>query len=178
MIQRLVGMWQGRGLVCALALCAAVSLGCGRPAPPPPRFLQVDIETSPTSTDPRFAIDAIAARVNELVFNSLVRLDNRGEMVGDLAESIERPDDLRIIFHLKSGIRFSDGRELTARDVKFTYDSILDPSSASAKRGGLSQLKSIEAPDERTIVMTTIAPYAPAMEMGLYGIVPQARPRR
>ena len=78
--------------------------------------------------------------------------------MGDLAESFERPDDTRVVFHLKSGIRFSDGRELTARDVKFTYDSIIDPALASAKRAGLTELKSIEAPDDRTIVITTTRP--------------------
>ena len=108
----------------------------------------------------------------ELIFDSLVKIDRNGRFVGDLAESFERPDDTRVVFHLKSGIRFSDGRELTARDVKFTYDSIIDPALASAKRAGLTELKSIEAPDDRTIVITTTRPYAPALEMGLYGVVP------
>src|SRR5581483_11549218 len=110
-------MRRGPGMVGALALCAA--LGCGRPAPPPPRFLQVDIENSPTSTDPRFATDAISSRINELVFDSLVRVDRHGRFVGQLAESFERPDETHIVFHLKRGIRFSNGREMTARDVKY-----------------------------------------------------------
>jgi peptide/nickel transport system substrate-binding protein len=175
MIQRLVVM-RKKGLpACVAALCA-LTFGCTRPSPPPPRYLQVDIETSPTATDPRLATDVFSARVNELVFDSLVRVDDRGRLVGDLAGSIERPDDLGIIFHLKHGIRFSDGRELTSRDVKFTYESILDPALQSAKRGGLKQLKTIEAPDEYTIVMTTSEPYAPAIEMGMYGIVPAGTP--
>jgi peptide/nickel transport system substrate-binding protein len=175
MVQRLVEKRRGRQPACVAIVCA-LAFGCARPSPPPPRYLQVDIETSPISTDPRVATDVFSSRVNELVFDSLVRIDERGQFVPDLAESIERPDDLRIVFHLKRGIRFSDGREFTARDVKFTYQSILDPALRSAKRGGLKQLKSIEAPDDYTIVMTTWGPYAPAMEMGMYGIVPQGTP--
>jgi peptide/nickel transport system substrate-binding protein len=144
--------------------------------PSPPRYLQVDIESSPTATDPRFATDAISSRIMELIFDSMVKIDRNGRLVGDLAESIERPDDTRIIFHLKSGVRFSDGRELTSRDVKFTYDSILDRRSASPKRAVLEQLKSIEIPDERTVVITTTGTYAPALEMGTYGIVPAGTP--
>ena len=119
MIQRLVGMRKpkGRATVRALALCAALSLGCGRPVPPPARYLQVDIESSPTATDPRFATDAISSRIMELIFDSMVKIDRSGRLVGDLAESVERPDDTRIVFHLKSGMHFSDGRELTSRDV-------------------------------------------------------------
>jgi peptide/nickel transport system substrate-binding protein len=178
MIQRLVEMRKrkGRATAVALALCVALAFGCGRPAPPPARYLQVDIETSPTATDPRFATDAISSRIMELIFDSMVKIDRNGRLVGDLAESIERPDDTHIIFHLKSGMRFSDGRELTSRDVKFTYDSILDRWSASPKRAGLEQLKSIEIPDEHTVVITTTRPYAPALEMGTYGIVPAGTP--
>ncbi len=168
-------MRRGRGVAGAIVLCV-VALGCVRPAPVPPRFLQVDIETSPTATDPRFATDAISSRIDELIFDSLVKVDRKGEFVGDLAESIERPDDTRVIFHLKSGIRFSDGRELTSRDVKFTYDSIRDYATASPKRAGLDEIKSLETPDDHTVVITTARPYAPAMEMAMYGIVPAGTP--
>jgi peptide/nickel transport system substrate-binding protein len=178
MIQTQVGERKRRGRATAhvLALCAALGFGCGRPLPPPARYLQVDIETSPTATDPRFATDAISSRIMELIFDSMVKVDRNGRLVGDLAESIERPDDTHIIFHLKSGMRFSDGRELTSRDVKFTYDSILDRGSASPKRAALEQLKSIEIPDQHTVVITTAHPYAPALEMGTYGIVPAGTP--
>ncbi len=144
--------------------------------PRPAGTIQVDIETSPPSTDPRFATDATSSRLNELIFDSLVKTDRDGRLVGSLAESIERPSVTEIIFHLRHGVRFSDGRELTARDVKFTYDSILAPESLSAKRAGFAELKSIEARDDYTIVMTTAHPYAPALELGLLGIVPADSP--
>lgn len=137
-----------------------------------PGAIQVDIETSPTSTDPRFATDATSSRINELIFDSLVKTDRNGQFVGHLADRIERPSPTEIVFHLKHGVRFSDGRELTARDVIFTYDSILAPESMSPKRAGIEQLKSIDAPDDYTVVMTTAHPYAPALEMATEGIVP------
>ncbi len=160
------------------ALCwLALGSACSRPNPrAPERFLRVDIETSPTSTDPRYATDAISSRVNELVFDSLIRLDRNGEFVGDLAESIERPSPSVVVFHLRRGVRFGTGRELTARDVKFTYDSILAPAAVSPKRAGLAQLASIDAPDAYTVVMTTRGPYAPALELAMQGIVPVGTP--
>jgi peptide/nickel transport system substrate-binding protein len=169
------------------AACAALSVSalwallflaaCSRRgAVTPANYLQVDIETSPTSLDPRFATDAISSRVNELTFDSLVAIDAHGAFRGELAEAVERPAPTVLVFHLRRGVRFADGRRLTARDVKFTYDSTLDPRSLSPKRAALAPLKSIEATGDYTVTMTTRAPYAPALAMATLGIVPAGTP--
>jgi peptide/nickel transport system substrate-binding protein len=141
-----------------------------------PGTIQVDLETSPTSTDPRFGTDATSSRVNELIFDSLVRNDRNGQFENRLAQSIEHPSPTRTVYHLNHGVRFSDGRELTARDVLFTYNSILAPESMSPKRASLEELKSIEAPDDYTVVITVAHPYAPAVEIATEGIVPVGTP--
>ena len=136
----------------------------------------MDIETSPTALDPRYATDAISERIDELMFDPLVRLDSYGGFRGDLAESVERTSPTEIIFHLRHGVHFSDGRELTARDVKYTFDFVIDRKNRSPKAGGLEQLARIDAPDDHTIKMTTRGPYAPALEMAMLGIVPAGTP--
>ncbi len=176
--------WESAGIVTtakAIA-CAAIVLlldlaGCARPAPlAPPGYLQIDLPTSPTAIDPRIAADAISSRVAELIYDSLVRLDRNGEFVGDLAESFERPSPTAIVFHLRRNVRFSDGRPFTARDVKFTYDSILDPATLSIKRAGLVELTAVTIADDYTLTMTTRRPYAPALAMATIGIVPYGSP--
>src|SRR5712664_2289726 len=168
----------GRAAALAVAIvCAVAFAACEKPEPlTGPDFLHVDIATSPTSLDPRFASDAISTRLDELIYDSMVRVDGNGSYVNDLAESVERPSPAAIIFRLRHGVRFSDGRELTARDVKYTYDSVLAPESLSAKRGSLEELKSFDIPDDYTIVMTTKHPYAPALELASQGIVPYGTP--
>jgi peptide/nickel transport system substrate-binding protein len=160
------------------AVALALWAGC---APPEnrlaPSFIQVDIETSPI-LDPRFATDAISQRIGELMFDPLVRLDSQGGFVGDLAESVERTSPTEIVFHLRHGVRFSDGRELTARDIKYTFDFVLDPANLAPKRGGLQPLSSIDVVDDYTIKMTTHTPYAPALEMAMLEIVPYGAPSR
>jgi peptide/nickel transport system substrate-binding protein len=166
-------------LVVAVAAAAFVWTVGGRhhAAPAAPSgYLQVDVETSPIALDPRFATDAISSRVDELVFDALVRADAHGQFLSDLAESFERPGPTTLVFHLRQGLRFSDGRPLTARDVKYTYDSILDPATISPKRAGLKRLASIAAPDDATVVITTKGPYAPALEMATLGVVPYRTP--
>ncbi len=164
-------------LAAQIAVALVALAGCdGRRIDRSPGYIQVDIEISPTSTDPRFATDALSSRINELIFDSLVKTDRNGQFVGHLADNIGRPSATEILFHLKHGVRFSDGRELTARDVLFTYNSILAPASMSPKRASLEELKSIDAPDDYTVVMTTARAYAPALEMATEGIVPAGTP--
>ncbi len=166
-----------RLLVLAQIAAALIALaGCDRHNDRPPGTIQVDLEVSPTLTDPRFGTDAASSRVNELIFDSLVRNDRNGQFVGRLAQSIEHPSPTTTVYHLNHGVRFSDGRELTARDVLFTYNSILAPESMSPKRASLEELKSIEAPDDYTVAITVAHPYAPAVEIATEGIVPVGTP--
>jgi peptide/nickel transport system substrate-binding protein len=168
-----------RRLAFACAALAIALAGCAhRPARLAPGFIQVDIETSPTSLDPRFATDAVSERLDELLFDPLVRIDSDGKAAYDLAESVERTSPTELVFHLRRGIHFSDGRKLSARDVKYSYDSVLDPAVVSPKRGGFQELKSVEAVDDYTIRMTTRGPYAPALTMAMLDVVPDGTPSR
>jgi peptide/nickel transport system substrate-binding protein len=162
-------------MAAALVICAA----CAHPhTRRVPGFAQIDIETSPTALDPRYATDAISERIVELMYDPMVRLDSQGGFTGDLAEKVERISPSEIIFRLRHGVRFSDGRELTARDVKYTFDFVADRRNRSPKAAGLKQLKSIDVLDDYTVRMTTRGPYAPALEMAMLGIVPEGAPAR
>ncbi|HTW89412.1 MAG TPA: ABC transporter substrate-binding protein [Candidatus Binataceae bacterium] len=161
-------------VIMLLALLCAT--GCRTAATPRPGYLQVDIDTSPLSLDPRLGTDAISSRIDELLFDSLVRLDDHQHLVGDLAGSIERPAPTEMVFHLRLGLRFSDGRPLTARDVKYSYESLLAPGSLSPRRAMFSELASIATPDDATVIMSTRRPYAPALAMAMLGIVPAETP--
>lgn len=159
-------------------LVLAGAWGCTGEQPPPRGYIQVDIETSPTSLDPRYGTDAISERLNDLLFESMVKLDSRGEFAPELAEDIQRPSPTELIFHLRRDVRFNDGRPLTARDVKYSYDSVLDAKSGSPKRGGLVQIKSLEALNDYTIRMTTYGAYAPALELATLDVIPYGTPAR
>lgn len=163
----------GASIVFVLALAA-----CRSPAKLeiPANYLRVDIDSSPLSLDPRYATDAVSARIDELIFDSLLRLDQNGRFIGDLAASFEWHSPTALVFHLRPGVRLSDGRLLTARDVKYTYDSVLDPASLSPKRGGMEELAGVDAPDDATVILRTKRPYAPALELGLLNVVPADTP--
>src|SRR5450631_3034749 len=91
---------------------------------PDPNTLVMIIESSPTNLDPRVGIDAQSERIDELLFDSLVRRDEHFELKPWLAQSWEIPNLLTYVFHLRQGVRFHNGQPLTSRDVKWTLDSL------------------------------------------------------
>jgi peptide/nickel transport system substrate-binding protein len=125
---------------------------CSRSISTEPGVVNFLIESMPTNLDPRIGTDAPSERIDSLLFNSLVVLDAHRIPQSDLAETWDAPDPVTYVFHLRSGVRFHDGRPLTSADVKYTFDSILDGNVTTSKRGFLRLVKSIEAPDPATVI--------------------------
>ena len=134
------------------------------------------IESSPLNLDPRIGTDAQSERIGALIFDSLLRRDSHSNLHPWLAERWESPDSLTYIFHLRSGVRFHDGKPLTARDVRYTFQSLLSGKIASVKAATFSRIASIEAPDDSTVVFRLKEPYASFLwnlTQGSLGIVPE-----
>ncbi len=100
-------------------------------------------------------------------YSTLLRTDPTDatgtKVVGDLAESwtLSR-DGLTYTFKIRRGVKFHDGSMLTARDVKATYDKIVNPPSGvtSARKGQYTVIEAIEATDPQTIVFRLKHPSA------------------
>ncbi len=142
--------------------------------------LIVGLESNPTNLDPRFSTDAASSRINDLIFNRLFRKDENGEPVKDLVEEWEQPDPTTYCFRLRKGVRFHDGRTLDARDVQYTFQSLLDSSLGSPMSGSYQRVSSIECPDPYTVVFRLKEPYASFLVNLDVGILPRpfdSRPR-
>jgi peptide/nickel transport system substrate-binding protein len=167
-----------RRRIFALALIiVSIPAGCSyfRPKADPNTVVFL-IESAPTNLDPRIGADAYSAHLDGLIFSSLVAHDAQMNVIADLAERWETPDPLTYIFHLRQGVKFHDGRELTSADVKFTFDSIISGAVQTPKRGAFRLVTSTEAPDAHTFVFHLREPYASFL-FGLtrpsVGIVPR-----
>ena len=140
--------------------------------------LVIGLEGNPTTLDPRVARDAYSTRILPLLFHSLVQVDANAEVIPDLAQSWEQPEPLTVIFHLRAGPRFSDGREVRARDVVYTLQSLADPELRSARQALAQRLQEVTALDPRTVRLQLREPYAPLFTELVFGIVPEADARR
>jgi peptide/nickel transport system substrate-binding protein len=113
------------------------------------------------------SVDAASERVRTLMFNSLVRKNEKFDYVGELASNIQRSDDgLTYTFTLHDGVKFHDGRPLTSADAKYTLDLVFSSNfakSASFFEGSGENKKSyvarVDAPDARTVVITLTKPW-------------------
>lgn len=113
------------------------------------------------------SVDAASERVRTLIFNTLVKKDERFDYVGELASDIKRADDgLTFTFTLRDGVKFHDGRAFNSADVKYTLDLLLRSDFAKSASffegaGDTKQgyIKSVEAPDARTVVVTLVKPW-------------------
>ncbi len=153
-----------------LSLCLAA---CSKK--PDPDTLVMIIESSPTNLDPRVGLDAQSERIDDLIFDDLFTRDEHLNVQPGLVERWEMPDPQTYVFHLRSGVRFHDGRPLTSRDVKWTFDSLLQGRILSTKAAAYRFVDHIEAPNASTIVFHLKEPDAPLLwnlSDGAIGIVP------
>jgi peptide/nickel transport system substrate-binding protein len=157
----------------ALASVVAVTLSCA--SKPDPNTLVMIIESSPTNLDPRVGLDAQSERIDDLIFDDLLTRDAHLNVAPGLAESWDTPDPLTYIFHLHHGVIFHDGSPLTARDVKWTFDSLLQGKIRSTKSATYRFVDHIDAPDDNTVVFHLKEPLATLLwnlSDGAIGIVP------
>src|SRR5215472_11046256 len=137
-------------------------LGCSSNHPDP-KTITMLIEFSPANLDPRVGTDAQSERIDELIFDSLVRKDEHFTIQPWLAERWDIPDPQTYIFHIRHGVHFHDGRPLTARDVKWTLDSVRDGTVITLKSAAFKLVDRVETNDDYTVTLHLKEPDAPLM---------------
>ena len=166
------GPW-ALGLVWILCL-GSFSACAGSEEAHEPSYLRVIIRASPTNFDPRVGTDEQSQRVHQLVYSHLMTIDSELRVAPGLAARLDNPDPLTYIAHLRSGVRFHDGRELTARDVVYTFGSFLDPDFVSARKGAYRMLESVKALDDYRVEFKLKEPFGSFPVQLVMQVVPDA----
>lgn len=127
----------------------------------------------PAAINPVLANDDASHALCALIFTGLVKLDQKGEPVPDLAESWTiSPDGKTYTFVLRTNARWQDGVPVTADDAVYTYKIMQDP-QYSGPFGAAWRDVSVEKVDDRTIKLTLQkGPYAPFLEYTAVGLLP------
>ena len=113
--------------------------------------------------------------VMRMVYNGLTDMSPNGELVPGVARSwTVSPEGDTYTFQLQPGVMFQDGKELTAADVKFTFESIIDPKTGSPLLGYVPNLKTVETPNKYTAVFRLNGPNVLMMPgISQLGILPK-----
>ncbi|HEY3489755.1 MAG TPA: ABC transporter substrate-binding protein [Candidatus Deferrimicrobiaceae bacterium] len=163
----------------ALLLAGILAIsGCRQRLPVDERTVVIALSGAPSSFDPRLATDAYSEQLLQMTHAGLMRRDTHGDLVPDLAQDFEMHSPVEIAFHLRPDLRFHDGREVTATDVRDTFVWILDSGNRSPHKSAFDILAGIDTPDRHTVVFRLKSPYAPFLAEMTRGIVPSGTPAR
>jgi peptide/nickel transport system substrate-binding protein len=160
---------------CVVLLCAVLLSGCSgglrHAAGGGQRgVLRIADVVDPSSLDPLLAHDQDTIGYDLLICQTLIGLDARNRLVPILVTRIPSrenhdisQDGTRITYHLRSGIRFADGKPLTSADVAFTYHAIMDSRNNVLSVDAYQRIASLATPDAHTVVIRLKSPWNAAV---------------
>lgn len=160
-----------RGPAALLAALLTVA-GCA----PAPRAtgtaLTIGQQQEPMSLNPALENGTSSMEWGLLLFNYLVKFDDRGRLVGNVATAVPSlgnggisRDGLTVTYHLRRGIRFADGTPLTARDCAWSIDAINNSRNNVQSRYGYDRIARAEARGDATLVLHLRRPFAPLLTL-------------
>lgn len=145
-----------KSLVLAFALVISTILAMPAAADEAdPVTLTVALTGAPTYLDPHIQASTDSYRVVTQIFDRLVELDADMNLVPVLAESWEVTDELTTVFHLRQGVKFHDGNEMTAEDVKYSLERCIASAGVNYNYLIISEINVI---DDYTVEFKTSTP--------------------
>lgn len=156
----------------AIALAALVPCACRKPV----QSVRVAIHSAPQSFDPHLQNEVLTTAVLSNLYDGLTEFDRESRIVPALAAEWTNPDDRTWVFRLRKGVRFHDGRELTAADVVFSLER-----ARKHPRTGLAsylvEVSSVREVDASTVEIRTARPFAALLaKLSPIAVVPRGAP--
>jgi peptide/nickel transport system substrate-binding protein len=137
--------------------------------------LTIDLPGDAATLDPHLQWNTDSYSIYRNIFDNLLTRDVKGEIVPQIAASWKYLDDKTIEFQIRDDVTFQDGSKLTADDVAFSINRIVDPKLKSPQLSQFDQIAKAEAISPTVVKMTTKSPY-PALlaQLVKLSIVPKA----
>jgi len=143
--------------------------------------LRIGVLRDIDSINPLLSAQSASTDIAQMLFSGLLKFNDRGESIPDVALAAPSeenggisPDGKTITYHLRRGVVFSDGHPLTAEDVVFTWQQLLNPKNNVPNHYPNDQAESVTAPDPHTVVVKLKVPSAPFLSYFMRGGVQRA----
>ncbi len=148
---------------CSSAATSTGSASSSSATPVPGGTLTAALTGNPSSMDPAAAGIYTSLQVLDNVFSKLITMDEKGQFIPELAASWKQVDDTTYVFTLVENAAFHNGEKFTAQDVKYTFERIADPKTASSYASAYSAIKTIEVTSPTEVVFHLSEPFAPLL---------------
>ena len=161
--------WKCVALSTALALAA-----CGGPSTNAAGgagargVVRIAVQQDAKTLNPILASNTVDVFIQRFMFEPLLSADPHGNPVPMLATQVPTrenggisQDGLTITYHLRKNARWSDGKPVTAGDVAFSWNAIMNPANNAVSRHGYDDVARIDTPDQQTAVVHLKTPFAP-----------------
>lgn len=136
--------------------------------------LQLATASNPSRLNPILATDSSSSEITGFLFNGLVKYDKDSKkIIGDLASNFYFVDNKTLIFELKKGVKWHDGVEFSAKDVLFTYQTLISDKIVSPYSAGFRFVKDVKILDKYKIEVIYKTAYFKALETWMMGILPE-----
>jgi peptide/nickel transport system substrate-binding protein/oligopeptide transport system substrate-binding protein len=124
------------------------------------------INGDPVTLDPAYCVTLLDCHLSALIYNGLVRFNERGEVVADLAKSWSlSKDGLTWTFNLRKGVKFQNGNDLTAEDVVYSLERLRDPAVSSPRSWLLTNVKQVVADSATKLRIVLTRPFSPLLSL-------------
>jgi len=134
--------------------------------------LRVASQRSPNTLNPLLSGFTTEGFVNRLSFDTLVSVDGSGKNTVPILATVVpteanggiSKDGLTITYHLHSGVKWHDGVPFSSKDVKFSWQAMMNPANNVNERVGYEEVKSVDTPDANTVVFHLKRKFAPFVD--------------
>jgi len=135
--------------------------------------LHMSISASPARVNPILSTDSVSSQITRWIFNALVTYDKDAKIKTELAKSYKFLDDTTLEFELRKDILWSDGEPFSAKDVLFTYSTIISPKIFTPYSSSFKHIESVKMINDHKIVVKYKYPYFKALETWMMEILPE-----
>jgi peptide/nickel transport system substrate-binding protein len=130
--------------------------------------VRVAVQSEPKNLNPILASNTTDGMIAAFMFDFLVTADPKGNPLPDLANPVPTlenggisKDGLTVTYHLVKDAKWHDGVPFTSKDVKFSWQAVMNPANNTTSRNGYDRVKSVDTPDANTVVFHLKQKYAP-----------------
>lgn len=166
--------------LCAASVLAGVACGRSTNAGAARDVISFNVSEDPHSLNPILAQSDDERQIAHLAFDMLLDVDPNGRQIPALARDVPTNanggvsvDGRTITYHLRRGVYWQDGVAFTSRDVRFTWQAIVEPRNDVPSTHGYDLIAAVDTPDDYTAVVHLKRAWGPAVQtLFTYGVHP------